>query len=97
MNIFSGLEKIVEKNYPLGKSTWFGLGGNADFLIQPQNTDQLADVGADGFLRGTLFQWHDLSSRIGDVYGLARPRRDNKTIAENLTCACNTHSCGDNA
>jgi UDP-N-acetylmuramate dehydrogenase len=44
MNIFSGLEKIVEKDYPLGKNTWFGLGGNADYLIQPHNTDQLADV-----------------------------------------------------
>ncbi len=44
MNIFSGLEKIVEKNYPLGKNTWFGLGGNADYLIQPRNIDQLADV-----------------------------------------------------
>lgn len=44
MNIFVGLEKIVEKNYPLGKSTWFGLGGSADYFIQPQNTDQLADV-----------------------------------------------------
>lgn len=44
MNIFVGLEKIVEKNYPLGKSTWFGLGGSADYLIQPQDTDQLADV-----------------------------------------------------
>ena len=44
MNIFSGLEKIIEKNFPLGKSTWFGLGGNADYLVQPQNTDQLADV-----------------------------------------------------
>ncbi|MBN1787873.1 MAG: UDP-N-acetylmuramate dehydrogenase [Sedimentisphaerales bacterium] len=44
MNIFSGLEKIVEKDYPLGKNTWFGLGGNADYLICPQNTDQLADV-----------------------------------------------------
>jgi UDP-N-acetylmuramate dehydrogenase len=44
MDIFSGLEKIVEKNYPLGKNTWFGLGGNADYLIQPQNTNQLADV-----------------------------------------------------
>ncbi len=44
MNIFSGLEKIVEKDYPLGQSTWFGLGGNADYLVQPQNTDQLADV-----------------------------------------------------
>lgn len=44
MNIFSGLEQIVEKNYPLGKNTWFGLGGNADYLIQPQNIDQLTDV-----------------------------------------------------
>ena len=44
MDIFSGLEKIVEKNYPLGKNTWFGLGGNADYLIQPRNTNQLADV-----------------------------------------------------
>jgi UDP-N-acetylmuramate dehydrogenase len=44
MNIFSGLEKIVEKNFPLGKNTWFGLGGNADYLIQPRNTNQLADV-----------------------------------------------------
>ncbi len=44
MNIFNGLEKIVEKDYPLGKNTWFGLGGNADYLIQPQNVDQLADV-----------------------------------------------------
>jgi UDP-N-acetylmuramate dehydrogenase len=44
MNIFVGLEKIVEKNYPLGKSTWFGLGGSADYFIQPQNTDQLVDV-----------------------------------------------------
>ena len=44
MNIFAGLEKIVEKGYPLGKSTWFGLGGNADYFIQPQDTDQLADV-----------------------------------------------------
>jgi UDP-N-acetylmuramate dehydrogenase len=44
MNIFSGLEKIVEKNYPIGRNTWFGLGGNADYLIQPQSTGQLADV-----------------------------------------------------
>jgi UDP-N-acetylmuramate dehydrogenase len=44
MNIFSGLGKIVEKDYPLGRSTWFGLGGNADYLIQPQSVDQLADV-----------------------------------------------------
>ncbi|MDD5134442.1 MAG: UDP-N-acetylmuramate dehydrogenase [Phycisphaerae bacterium] len=44
MNIFSGLEKIVEEKYPLGQDTWFGLGGAADFLICPQTIDQLADV-----------------------------------------------------
>lgn len=44
MNIFSGLEKIVEKNFPLGKNTWFGLGGNADYLIQPRNFEELADI-----------------------------------------------------
>lgn len=44
MNIFNGLEKIVEKDYPLGKNTWFGLGGSADYLVQPQNASQLADV-----------------------------------------------------
>jgi UDP-N-acetylmuramate dehydrogenase len=44
MNIFSGLEKIVEKKVSLGQSTWFGLGGPADYMISPQNTEQLADV-----------------------------------------------------
>jgi UDP-N-acetylmuramate dehydrogenase len=43
-NIFSGLEKIVEKNFPLGQYTWFGLGGNAEFFIRPQTVEQLADV-----------------------------------------------------
>jgi UDP-N-acetylmuramate dehydrogenase len=44
MNIFSGLEKIVENKYRLGQDTWFGLGGSADYLIRPQTTAQLADV-----------------------------------------------------
>lgn len=44
MNIFSGLEKIVETNYPLAKHTWYGLGGPADFFIRPQSVDQLKDV-----------------------------------------------------
>jgi UDP-N-acetylmuramate dehydrogenase len=44
MNIFSGLEKIVEKAFPLGQSTWFGLGGKAEYFIRPQTVDQLADV-----------------------------------------------------
>ena len=44
MNIFTGLEKIVEKNYPLAKTTWYGLGGPADYFITPQDTEQLKDV-----------------------------------------------------
>lgn len=44
MNIFSGLEKIVEADYPLAKRTWYGLGGPADYFIRPQTVDQLKDV-----------------------------------------------------
>ena len=44
MNIFSGLEKIVEKNYPLAEWTWYGLGGPADYFIRPQTTEQLKDA-----------------------------------------------------
>lgn len=44
MNIFNGLEKIVKKDYPLGQSTWFGLGGRAEYFIRPQTVAQLADV-----------------------------------------------------
>lgn len=44
MNIFSGLEKIVETNYPLANHTWYGLGGPADFFIRPKSIDQLKDV-----------------------------------------------------
>jgi UDP-N-acetylmuramate dehydrogenase len=44
MNIFSGLEKIVETNYPLAKHTWYGLGGPADYFIRPKTVKQLQDV-----------------------------------------------------
>ena len=44
MNIFSGLKKIVEKDFPLGKLTRYGCGGNADYLIRPQSLAQLGDV-----------------------------------------------------
>lgn len=44
MNIFNGLEKIVDQNYPLAKHTWFGLGGNADYFIIPDTLEQLQMV-----------------------------------------------------
>jgi UDP-N-acetylmuramate dehydrogenase len=44
MNIFSGLEKIVETDYPLAKQTWYGLGGPADYFIRPETVEQLKEV-----------------------------------------------------
>ena len=44
MGIFSGLEAIVETNYPLAKRTWYGLGGPADYFIRPHTTEQLAQI-----------------------------------------------------
>lgn len=44
MNIFKGLEELVEQNYPLAKSTWYGLGGNADYFIRPRSVDELSEV-----------------------------------------------------
>jgi UDP-N-acetylmuramate dehydrogenase len=44
MNIFSGLDEIVETNYPLAKHTWYGLGGPADCFIRPKTVEQLKEV-----------------------------------------------------
>ncbi len=44
MSIFTGLEQIVETNYPLAKRTWYGLGGPADYFIQPKTIEQLKEV-----------------------------------------------------
>ena len=44
MNTFDGLEKIVEKDHPLAKETWYGLGGPADYFIKPQTIEQLRQV-----------------------------------------------------
>ena len=44
MSIFSGLEKIVETNYPIAQHTWYGLGGPADYFIRPTTVEQLKKV-----------------------------------------------------
>ena len=44
MDIFSGLEKVVKKDWPLSKETWYGIGGKADYFIRPGNTEQLKKV-----------------------------------------------------
>ena len=44
MNIFSGLEKIVETNYLLSKRTWYGLGGPADYFLRPETVEQLKEA-----------------------------------------------------
>jgi UDP-N-acetylmuramate dehydrogenase len=44
MNIFSGLEQIVETDYRLAKRTWYGLGGPADYFIRPKTIEQLKEV-----------------------------------------------------
>jgi UDP-N-acetylmuramate dehydrogenase len=44
MSIFSGLEQIVETDYPLARRTWYGLGGPADYFISPTTIEQLKEV-----------------------------------------------------
>ena len=44
MNIFSGLEKIVERDFLLSKRTWYGLGGPVDYFIRPKSTEELKEA-----------------------------------------------------
>lgn len=44
MNLFKGLESIVEKDKPLADYTWYGIGGKADYFIRPGTFEQLGEV-----------------------------------------------------
>ncbi len=44
MSIFSGLEEIVRQDCPLSGLTWYGVGGNADYLLTPRNLNELKEV-----------------------------------------------------
>ena len=44
MDIYSGLEQIVETNYRLARHTWYGFGGQADYFIRPKTVEQLKEV-----------------------------------------------------
>ncbi len=44
MNIFNGLESIVETDYPLAKHTWYKIGGPADYFIRPDSIETLQEV-----------------------------------------------------
>ena len=39
-----GLDAIVQTNAPLAAHTWFGVGGNADMLVQPKSEDALREL-----------------------------------------------------
>ncbi|MCE5185216.1 MAG: UDP-N-acetylmuramate dehydrogenase [Planctomycetaceae bacterium] len=44
MSIFSGFENVIKENCPLADFTWYKLGGNADYLIQPKTCEQLGEI-----------------------------------------------------
>ncbi|MHC4743953.1 MAG: UDP-N-acetylmuramate dehydrogenase [Planctomycetota bacterium] len=44
MSFLAGLEEIVETDYPLARSTWYGLGGPADYFVRPRTLEELKQV-----------------------------------------------------
>ena len=44
MKLFAGLEPIVDTDVPLAPYTWLRIGGPAQYFIQPDNADQLAET-----------------------------------------------------
>ncbi|MBN2561095.1 MAG: UDP-N-acetylmuramate dehydrogenase [Phycisphaerae bacterium] len=44
MNLFDDLPEICRRNVPLAPLTWFGLGGPAEYLIEPRTEEELTTV-----------------------------------------------------
>jgi len=44
MKLFTGLEKIVKKDYPLANRTWLKLGGPSTYYIEPTTVEELGQV-----------------------------------------------------
>lgn len=44
MKLFAGLESIVKQGIPLAARTWFHIGGPAEYFVEPQTIEQLAEV-----------------------------------------------------
>jgi len=44
MKLFSGLEQIVKLDEPMAGHTWLGIGGPAEYFLQPENIEQLQTV-----------------------------------------------------
>lgn len=44
MTLLKGLDAIVQKDFPLGTLTTFGVGGTAEYFIRPRSEDELRDV-----------------------------------------------------
>ena len=44
MTLLKGLEEIVQRDYPLGAATTFGVGGPAEYFVRPRTEDELKEV-----------------------------------------------------
>ena len=44
MDIFQGLEQIVQRDFPVGEMTTFGVGGSAEYFARPCNKKELHDL-----------------------------------------------------
>jgi len=44
MNLFAGLEEITTENEPLGKYTWYRIGGPARYFVRPRSKEELGTV-----------------------------------------------------